>query len=72
MVLGHRGIIFHTLNLSTSWGGKKRRYLSLLPLGTIIRLAPRTDMQIKNYYTKREPVTCTAYAYKHVGYNDGV
>jgi len=43
---------------------------SPLPLGTIIRLAPWTDMQIKNCYTKREPVTCIVYAYKHVGYND--
>ena len=43
---------------------------SLLPLGTIIRFVPRTDMQIKNCYTKTEPVTCTVYAYKHVGYID--
>jgi hypothetical protein len=43
---------------------------SLLPLGTIIRLATRTDMQIKRCYTKREPVTYTVCAYKHVGYKD--
>jgi len=45
---------------------------SLLPFGTIIRLAPWTDMQIKNCYTKREPVACIVYAYRYVGYNDDV
>jgi len=45
---------------------------SLLPLGTIISVALRTDIQIKNCYTKREPVTCTVYTYKHADYNDDV
>jgi len=75
VVFGHKGIIFHTLNLSRSW----KKYVtfqygnnSLLPLGAIIGHAPRTNMQIKNCYTKTEPVTFTVYAYIHVGYNDYV